>query len=120
MLRYTGGCSLTGAELGGITWPEAVTVQPDGTPGMEVCTEVASVELATQGQTLGVSNVDDESRWVPPKGEGAPLETSVTDGADAAAEEAALLPLPLMVPPLLLMLCQLPVVSEYVYCVPVL
>ena len=53
----------------------------------------------------------EDSRWVPPNGEGAPLETSVTDGAAAAAEEAAPLLLPLIVPPLLLMLCQFPLVS---------
>ena len=78
---------------------------------MEVWTEVASVELATQGQTLGVTKVED-SRCVPPKGEGAPEETSVTDGAAAAAEDAALLPAPLTWPPVDCIDCQEPVLSE--------
>lgn len=43
---------------------------------------------ATHGHTLGVTNVEVESEWVPSNGEGAPLETSVTDGAGAAAEAA--------------------------------
>ena len=78
---------------------------------MDVATVVSSVvAVATHGHTDGVTKVL-LSRCVPPNGDGAPLETSVTEGAAAAAEEAAPLPPELTVPPVDLMLCHDPLLS---------
>lgn len=113
--RRGGGSSLTGAALGGTTLPDAVTVHPEGRPGIAVpvwgvvgCSVVA---LGTQGHTLGRLTVEAESLCEGSKGAGAPDETSVTCGAEAAAEELPPEPDGLMVPPLERMLCQEPLVS---------
>ena len=69
----------------------------------------------TQGYTSGVVYVEVVSPWVPEKGRGAPFEMAVTDGAAAAAEASAFEPDEPIVPPVDLMLCQLPLMSPYVY-----
>ena len=104
--RDTGDDGLTDAALGGITFPEDVTVQPLGSPEIAVTAELTAVTklavgVPTQGQTLGVTKVEVVSLCVPEsKGIGALLdEEEVTEGAgpvDAGVFEP---PLPLIVPP---------------------
>ena len=59
---------------------------------------------------LGLTYVDTDG-GVPENGRGAPFEIDVTGGAADTATEPAPEPLELIVPPLDLMLCQLPLVS---------
>jgi hypothetical protein len=58
----TGGV-LTGAELGGKTFPESVTVQPDGSPGYVVGYVVVAVDRVVASPTHGnpVCTIDDVS-----------------------------------------------------------
>ena len=113
MLGMNGRVSLTGAALGGTTFPDPVTVHPLGKPGYVVtvtpcvCSVVAS---GTHGYPV-CAKVEVVSLCVPSNGKGAPLETAVTEGAGAEGEEPS--PLLLIWPPEDLMLCQLPELSPY-------
>lgn len=113
------GVILTGAELGGTTFPEPETVQPAGRPGMEVTADTEEVRVEgpeTQGQTDGVAYVDEGSACVPSNGIGPPDVVEVIAGA---AVSVLLEPVDLTEPPAACMLCQEPLRSPYVYCVPV-
>lgn len=105
--RKGGECSLTEAALGGCTCPVPETVQPSGTDVM-VATEEEKV-LGTQGQTLGISNVD-VSRCVPLQGTGMLSTVAVTVGADSTDWGASPL-LPLICPPSDLIDCHEPLLS---------
>ena len=85
VIGTNGRVSLTGAELGGTTFPDPETVHPLGKPGYVVtvapcvCSVVAS---GTHGYPV-CAKVEVVSLCVPSNGRGALLETAVTEGAGA-------------------------------------
>lgn len=83
------GGSLTEPPPGGLTWPELESTAPVA-PG-------ADDPVATQGQTLGVTN-DEVCLWVPLHGIGTLSTVAVTAGADSVDLGSASL-LPFTLPP---------------------
>jgi hypothetical protein len=113
------------AALGGTTFPDEFTVQPLGSPEIDVIMAllivVSSVAVAEpiQGYIDGVTKLEVVSACVPSNGIGAVLVVGdvITGAAGAAMVGAGFcgVPLPLIFPPFDLIDCHVPLVPEYVY-----
>ena len=114
------GGSLTGAALGGRTFPELVTVHPSGRPGyvVTVGTPLVCMVVGVQSPVLGCSTVVDLSLCVPENGIGLLLVLADTAGAGEPAGEPVP-PFGLTEPPTAVIDCHLPSVPVYLYCEPV-
>ena len=108
------------AALGGTTFPDAFTVQPLGSPDIVVVTAlvtaVSNVAVAepTHGYIEGVIKLEVVSAWVPSKGSGAVLVGVIEGTAGAATVGTGLpgVPFELILPPLDVIDCQVPLVPE--------
>lgn len=118
LLTKQGG-SLTGAALGGTTFPELVTVHPAGKPGyvVAVAVELVSRVVGVHPPAFGCCTEDCFALWVPWNGIGL-FVSPVADGATAACT-APPLPFELTVPPTAVIDCQVPSVPVYLYWLPV-
>lgn len=108
------GSSLTGAALGGRTFPSSVTVHPLGRPGyvVTVATGLFWRVVGTQGYIFGVTKVEVVSRWVPWNGIGALFEDAVTAGGAAPTGTTPLPPPEFTLPPTAWIESQVPLVPE--------
>jgi hypothetical protein len=117
------------AALGATTFPDEFIVQPLGSPEIvvviAVLTAVSSVAVAEpiQGYMDGVMKLEVVCACVPSNGSGAVLMVGdVLVGPAGAAIVEREFPeerLPLILPPLELIDCHVPLLPEYVYCEPV-